>query len=763
MSLRDSTEIQGDILAGFKKDHMTLLFLRFGDPAAARSWLANLVPNLATTQEVAAFNARFSAARQNSMGDDPANLTATWLGLSLTYPGLTVLTGKQDLLPENRGRGTIGAYVQGAAFRADVLGDVDDNAPDRWLFGADHNQVTHAVLTVAADRESDLSQELNRQLDAASQAGISISHAQPGNTLPRPRRGREHFGFKDGVSEPSVADFDEHPEEGARLIPADLFVLGASGGPLPEGVPEWMRNGSFQVVRRLGQDVPGWWAQVGAELRRLKDAKAVPADTKSEWLASRLVGRWRCGASVANHPELREDPNIEPDNVISYKNDPDGVITPLFSHLRKTNPRDGLIDEVPIKEEQLDPRRIIRRGIPYGAPFDPTSPQGGPDESRGLVFVCYQADLVRQFEFMQRNWVNTPDFPPNRDPMPGPDPMVAGKLSRIGDGDVTFETDNALGRKTTTLNFQPFVNTEGSVYAFTPSLSTLRKLGEGRLDGAAVAGGTGQSTAQQTTSGGQRQPAVQPGPVDEILPRPGVPGQHWVFSGRTVRVVSIGESEVEPLTTGPDDGLGIGLGDAVGLDTWPALQGVERVDAIWPVPDEQDLNGESRYWLFHTRKDGSQVYRSIHIAHNSRNTSRISGGDRPLAGNWNTLGDVTRVDAVLPVPDMQHVSGKSQYWLFHTTAQGQRYRLVSVAEAPGHPDSLDRSDRDLGRWRSLNGVTAVDAFRFVPGRERSGGRTLCWVQHDGGKYRTISIADGSGHQDDLVRDSRPNSPWHRRG
>ncbi|MBT2477525.1 hypothetical protein [Streptomyces sp. ISL-94] len=51
LPLRESTEIQGEILAGFKKDHVTLLFLQFGDAAAARGWLGETTPQLATTQQ----------------------------------------------------------------------------------------------------------------------------------------------------------------------------------------------------------------------------------------------------------------------------------------------------------------------------------------------------------------------------------------------------------------------------------------------------------------------------------------------------------------------------------------------------------------------------------------------------------------------------------------------------------------------------------------------------------------------------------------
>ncbi|MGW0767362.1 Dyp-type peroxidase [Streptomyces sp. NPDC002676] len=768
LPLRDNTEIQGDILAGFKKDHMTLLFLQFGDMTAARNWLAELVPNIARNKDVAEFNQKFHDARTTSGGDDPQALKATWVGLSLTYPGIQHLTGKEQIFDEVPTNSTVECFVQGSAVRADALGDKGRNDPKYWIFGADHRPVIHAVLTIAADDKGRHDAEVNRQTQAASRAGIVGVHIQPGATLPGKRKGKEHFGFKDGVSEPYVKGFDDPAEaKGGRMIPASEFVLGADQGtPLPDGAPAWMKFGSFQVVRRLAQDVPGWWAQVDTELQKLRDAKVVDENTRSEWLAARMVGRWRCGASVAKYP-TKPPSGTEADNDLSFVDDEDGIVTPLWSHLRKSAPRDGLYDKGEhVDEKFMDVRRIIRRGIPYGAPFDPANDEGGgPDDERGLVFVCYQADLARQFEFIQTDWVNDPKFPhlpeeQEKEHLPGPDAMISGQLPEITNGEVSFESQVNGDRRTTKLQFKTFVTTEGSVYAFTPSIGTLRGLSQGRLEGPS------QQTTEQT---GQPKPqpdtSAQPGPVDEVVPWPDVEGRYWSFSGRTIRVAGTGAAAVDQLTTGSDAQTGIVFGAAgEDLSSWEALAGVERVDAIWPVPDEQNVNGESSYWLFHTVK-GTQVYRRINIGLDARHTTRRVGNDQPL-GRWNSFGgdtQVTHVDAVLPVPDMMHVGGKSQYWLFHTTPQGQRYRLVSVAEQPMHTDTLDRGDRDLSKWTSLAGVTKVDAFQFVLGKYRTGGKTWCWVLHDGGQYRTISIADGAGHPDTLVRDSRPDTPWFRRG
>lgn len=504
LRLRGSTEIQGDVLAGFKKDHVTLLLIQFGDVMAARAWLEHLTPQIATTKKVAEFNERFSRARRASAGDDPTSYKATWLGVGFTYEGLEFLSAEQPVFPEVPPGTTIEAFVQGPYERALALGDTDDSAPRHWLFGNDHQRTVHAVLTVASDTRDDLDAMLRAQREAIARAGALVVFEQPGATLPGPRKGKEHFGFKDGVSEPAVRGFDapdpkdghyakDHP--GTRLIEAGEFVIGEPMAPThsPEtyaydSMPPWMKNGSFAVLRRLEQDVPGWWAQIDMCLRELKERKVVSQSTTGEWLAARMVGRWRSGASVAKCPvKPTNTPDAVPDNDFDYLDDRDGLGTPLFSHLRKTNPRAGLVvDGKPVGEEFIDARRIMRRGIPYGMPFDPTSTEeaNSPDAARGLVFVCYQADLVGQFEFIQADWVNDPNFPPGREAEPGPDAMISGRLADTTDGKVNFESHGPDGRpQTTTLSLNQFVRTRGAVYTFVPSISTLRRLSQGCLNG----------------------------------------------------------------------------------------------------------------------------------------------------------------------------------------------------------------------------------------------------------------------------------------
>ncbi|RST03826.1 Dyp-type peroxidase [Streptomyces sp. WAC07149] len=491
LPLRSDRTTQGDILAGSRKDHACLLLLHFRDAARARTWLGRLVPELSTTEEMARFNAAFSAARLKAGGADPAGLSAQWTGLSLTHAGLRLLAGREPF-PALPAGSTAEAFAQGPAERAEELGDTGDSAPGSWLFGAEEPEhAVHAVLSLSADDPAKLAAAVARHTKALGPARGEVVFRQDAGKLPGALKGHEHFGFSDGISQPGVRGYHApdpadgstvQGKPGTRLVPPGEFLVGQEKvGRRPAGLPAWATGGSFQVVRRLAQDVPGWWAQARERLADLKKSGAAPPEATATWVAARLVGRWPGGTPIAGCP-LAEQPaplGTDPDATLKYAADPDGWHTPLFAHIRKGNPRDGLViapGRPPLAAADLDGRRIIRRGIPYGPAYDFDRPARDQQAPRGLVFVGYQADLVQQFEFLTRRWINDVDFPPARNPRVGADPVLGPQSP------VTFETESATGSRATTLGFGRFVRTEGALYAFTPSLPTLRALAEGKLD-----------------------------------------------------------------------------------------------------------------------------------------------------------------------------------------------------------------------------------------------------------------------------------------
>ena len=56
----------------------------------------------------------------------------------------------------------------------------------------------------------------------------------------------------------------------------------------------------------------------------------------------------------------------------------------------------------------------MRRGIPYGARNLADPPSSGV----GLLFMCYQRNIRQQFEFIQRTWIDNPNFPHSIIPLP---------------------------------------------------------------------------------------------------------------------------------------------------------------------------------------------------------------------------------------------------------------------------------------------------------------------------------------------------------
>lgn len=88
---------------------------------------------------------------------------------------------------------------------------------------------------------------------------------------------------------------------------------------------------------------------------------------------------------------------------------------------------------------------------------------------RGLVFICLNANIERQFEFVQHSWINNVKFAGLYDES---DPLI-GAASEESRG-FTIQ-DQPFRRRI--CGFQQFVTTRGGSYFFMPSLSALRILG----------------------------------------------------------------------------------------------------------------------------------------------------------------------------------------------------------------------------------------------------------------------------------------------
>jgi Dyp-type peroxidase family len=377
-----------------------------------------------------------------------------WLTVTLTYQGLNALGVPQDSLdsfpPEFR---------EGMAARAELLGDVGVNAPENWEKPLGTPDVHVALAAIAPDAAR--LDVLLEEIEAARRdlAGVVEIWRQDCYALPNDR---EAFGFKDGISHPAIEGSGvpgTNPKE--RPFKAGEFILGYRNEmdevpPMPR--PDVLgRNGTYVVFRKLHQDV--------AAFRQYLRANATSPEDE-ELLAAKFVGRWRSGAPLSLAPD-RDDPALGADpsrnnDFLYHEDDPRGLKCPIGSHIRRMNPRDAVVTG------DVRLHRMIRRGTNYG----PHLPEGVLDddgEDRGLCFVFVGASLTRQFEFVQKQWINDGRFigaPAEKDP------LVGGN-----EGKCPFTIPSRPVRRRLQ-GLPSFVTTRGGEYLFAPSLPALRWLSE---------------------------------------------------------------------------------------------------------------------------------------------------------------------------------------------------------------------------------------------------------------------------------------------
>lgn len=414
----DQQLVQGNILRAFRHDHQAYVFLSFDSRRdAARQWLGGVAGRVAATDD--------------TRGADPLlNVGLTATGLVLLHPGTAghlagydaFWRGPLGLRSDDTGRVTTTPAL---------LGDVGASDPRHWTIGGPGTPVD-ALLTIAAPDPQARAAAVRREREEAERLGLSVLSVQLGDALhldDNPKQRAEHFGFADGLSQPGIRGYWSRP--GQPDIAVGEFLLGHPGErrPVtwtPRPTPAaWMHNGSFQVFRRLTQDVALWRARLGAP-----DSPA----------SARAMGRRPDGTPLS--------PGARGANGFDYADDPDGTHTPLDSHIRKTNPRDDAV----FRDRG---HKMLRRGIPFGPRYD-----AEPGAERGMLFSAYMASIEDQFEFVQRHWVNNPRFPASdlarHRPGRGYEHRVDGKDRVTGDNQLVVTT--------------------GAVYAFSPSIPALRRL-----------------------------------------------------------------------------------------------------------------------------------------------------------------------------------------------------------------------------------------------------------------------------------------------
>ena len=269
---------------------------------------------------------------------------------------LSVIGGLRALdLPTRTLRLLPDEFIDGMGCRADILGDVEGSAPQRWdpvwrshLDGAVRPVHVWVSLNVGANSDGTPLPELGQwtawlqELAAKSNGGVALlaGHGSDGQGLwqdsaalmcpgpdgtmvPQPK---EPFGFTDGISDPvfrgqfqadaearavigagKIAEGPYDPKTSWKALETGEFILGqvdeGQEFPVATQPPGFARNGTFMVWRKLRQDVPGFEAEMRRQAALWKQVTGIADDVEAyETVSAKLVGRWRSGIPLLAAP-----------------------------------------------------------------------------------------------------------------------------------------------------------------------------------------------------------------------------------------------------------------------------------------------------------------------------------------------------------------------------------------------------------------------------------------------------------------------------
>ncbi|KAJ9265456.1 hypothetical protein DTO271D3_3197 [Paecilomyces variotii] len=496
-SLIRKANIQGDIWPGLPKRFQSFLFFRIRKPDEFRQRLKDFVPQITTAEDACKMKDLIFEEKTLAKSEGrPAKIKPLpGVNIAFASTGLAALgkfAFREDVVKRDRQLSTIFKKKQlrgglyGKGMYDDLVGEGWDDPQEirekykPFLEGNRTQRHIDGVITVTSSLKPELIETVKRVTEhflkepgsdpdnyrISNDPAIEFTFVREGKT--RPDKGKEHFGFEDGISQPLIEGLDREPaEKEPKAAKPGMILCGHDGDKM--GQPAWARDGSFMVFRDLQQLVPEFEKFLEDNAGKFPEFER--HDRPGEKLAAYLMGRWRNGTPVDLSPHDDSDPKLHTSNNFDYQPIDKHDKCPFAAHIRKMRPRADL---------DHDHAVIIRRGITYGdevTPEEKAAKKSAEENDRGLLFVCYQSDIRNGFNFLTTRWASNHHFPDRKTKFvgehgPGIDAIVGQRLSHhpprsIGLPDGKDPTEARL-------DLDSWVIHRGGEYFFTPSIEALQ-------------------------------------------------------------------------------------------------------------------------------------------------------------------------------------------------------------------------------------------------------------------------------------------------
>ncbi|SNS17999.1 Dyp-type peroxidase family [Sphingomonas laterariae] len=439
-------QIQAGILSGHDEGracmtHGALLLLQVVDAAKARAFVDRLADEVD------------SEATAKPDG-------AIWQTAAFTFNGLGRLGVAEAALARFPRE-----FREGMEDRADLLGDVHAAHPRNWqlpprwpeagaaapveLAEVDiviqlRTHSAHAGHEIVGDAAHPLAGRIAELAAQVGQTGVRLLAVQPmrrAAAIADPLR--EHFGFRDGLSQPWIAGAGPAGAARDRVAAGEILCghVNDRGDAAPPPPDAYLDNGTFLVVRKLRQNVAALDALVAAR----------PAGMDGDLFRAKLMGRWPDGRALTG--QISGDGND-----YDFAGDEQGAVCPLQAHARRANPRAPDNSQMP---------RILRRGMSYGPPA-----KSAAKGDRGIVFMAYNSSIAEQFEVIQR-WIsggNSTGIATARH-----DPLIGVRAG--GDPQTFHFLDDHGGTVRADVGAHgPMVELQWGLYLFMPAIPAMRAI-----------------------------------------------------------------------------------------------------------------------------------------------------------------------------------------------------------------------------------------------------------------------------------------------